>query len=86
MKRSHIDFIGQNQMNPVGQKGNLITEEKDSLFEQKLELAIEGLEPYILEHLKNKISPDNALTISKYIFSMRVETSLSNNYKRIVIS
>lgn len=58
----------------------------DPLFEQKLELATEGLEPHFLEHLKTKISPDNALTISKYILSMRVETSLSNNYRRTIIS
>jgi integrase len=67
------------------QKENL-TAEKDPLLEQKLELATEGLEPYVLEHLKTKISPNNAMTIAKYILSMKIETSLSNNYKHIIIS
>lgn len=39
-----------------------------------------------MEHLKTKISSDNALTISKYILSTKVETSLSVNYKRVIIS
>jgi hypothetical protein len=39
-----------------------------------------------LEHLKTRISPDNALIISKYVLSIRTETSLSNNYRRTIIS
>lgn len=39
----------------------------DALFDQKLELATEGLEPYYLEHLRTRLSKENALTISKYI-------------------
>jgi hypothetical protein len=73
-------------MDLVDQEGNLITEKRDSLFEQKLELATEGLEPHLLEHLKTKISPNNALTIAKYIVSMKTETSLSDNYRRLIIS
>lgn len=79
MKRSQPRFVVQNQT-------NLIATNIDPLFEQKLELATEGLEPHFLEHLKTKISSDNALTISKYILSMRVETSLSTNYRRTIIS
>ena len=86
MKRSHIGFIRQNQIELVGQEGNLLTEKRYSLFEQKLELAIEGLEPHILEHLKTKISPNNALAIANYILSMKTETSLSDNYRRSIIS
>jgi hypothetical protein len=56
-------FIGQNQANLMGQKGNLMATNIDPLFEQKLELATGGLEPHFLGHLKTKISPDNALTI-----------------------
>ena len=54
----------------------------DPLLEQKLELATRGLEPHFLKHLKTKISPDNALTISEYILSMMLAT----NYKRAIIS
>ena len=86
LKRFQPRFVGQNQTNLMGRRGNLITTNIDPLFEQKLELATDGLEPHFLEHLKTKISPDNALTISKYILAMRVETSLSNNYRRTIIS
>ena len=86
MKRSHIEVLEQNQVDLTSQKANLIVTDNNSLFEQKLELATQGLEPYILEHLKTKILPDNALTISKYILSMKAEISLSINYKRAIIS
>jgi integrase/recombinase XerD len=86
LKRSQPKFVRQNQTNLLSQKVNLIATNIDPLFEQKLELAMEGLEPHFLEHMKTKISPDNALTISKYILSMRVETSLSTNYRRTIVS
>jgi integrase len=86
LKHSQPRFVVQNQTNLIGQKGNLIATNIDPLFEQKLELATEGLEPHFLEHLKTKISPNNALIISKYILSMKVETSLATNYKRTIIS
>jgi hypothetical protein len=35
----------------------------DALFDQKLELATEGLEPYYLDHLRTRLSKENALTI-----------------------
>jgi hypothetical protein len=68
LKHSHIGLVRQNQMNR--QQGNL-TAEKDPLLEQRLELATEGLEPYVLEHLKARVSPDNAMVIAKYILSMK---------------
>jgi integrase len=86
LKRSQTRFVGQNQTNLMSQKEGQMTANIDPLFEQKLELATEGLEPHFLNHLKTKVSPDNALTISKYILSTRVETSLSANYRRIIIS
>ncbi|MGA7369727.1 MAG: hypothetical protein WBX01_11405 [Nitrososphaeraceae archaeon] len=61
-------------------------QQRMTLFEQKLQLATEGLEPHFLEHLKTRISPDNALIISKYVLSIRTEISLSNNYRRTIIS
>ncbi len=57
-----------------------------SLFNQKLENTTEGLEPYFLDHLKTKLSPENSLAISEYIFSMRVETNLSDNHRRNIIT
>ncbi|MGH9982497.1 MAG: hypothetical protein ACRD8W_00900 [Nitrososphaeraceae archaeon] len=88
MKRSQIGFVRLNQTNNLAShKVNPITNTttttmNDPLFEQKLELATEGLEPHFLKHLRTKISSDNALTISNYVLSMRVATS----YRRTIIS
>jgi hypothetical protein len=81
LKRSHIRFTGQNRSNPICQEEYqaAAAAKNNSLFEQKLELVTEGLEPYSLVHLKTKITPDNSLTILEYILSVRTETSLSNN-------
>ena len=56
------------------------------LFEQRLTNALDGLEPYYLDHLKNRISTTNALTIADYILSMKVETNLSSNHRRGIIT
>jgi hypothetical protein len=58
----------------------------DVLFDQKLELATEGLEPYYLDHLKTRLSKENALTISKYILSKKVEVNLSSNHRRAIVT
>ena len=58
----------------------------DALFDQKLELATEGLEPYYLDHLKTRLSKENALTFFKYILSMKVEVNLSSNHRRAIIT
>ena len=60
--------------------------ERNPLFDQKLDIATEGLEPYYLEHLKTRISKENALTIANYVFSMKVETNLSINHRRGIIT
>ena len=60
--------------------------ERNPLFDQKLDIATEGLEPYYLEHLKTRISKENALTIANYVFSMKVETNLSVNHRRGIIT
>jgi hypothetical protein len=44
LKHSYVGFIRQIQT-----KQNLLTKVTDSLFEQKLELATEGLEPHFLK-------------------------------------
>jgi hypothetical protein len=59
---------------------------EDALFDQKLELATEGIERYFLDHLKTRLSKENALTISKYILSMKVEVNLSSNHRRAIIT
>jgi hypothetical protein len=41
---------------------------ESALFDQKLEKEKEGLEAYLLEHLKTKLSAENALKIADYIF------------------
>jgi hypothetical protein len=71
-----IDRVNQRQ---ISQATNI---DNNPLFDQNLELATEGLEPYFLEHLKTKLSQENALTISKYILSMRSETNISDNHRR----
>jgi hypothetical protein len=60
--------------------------ERNPLFDQKLDIATEGLEPYYLEHLKTRLSKENALTIANYILSMKVETNLSVNHKRGIVT
>jgi integrase/recombinase XerD len=60
--------------------------EINPLFDQKLEIATEGLEPYYLEHLKTRISKENALTIANYVISMKIETNLSVNHRRGIIT
>lgn len=58
----------------------------DVLFDQKLELATEGMESYFLDYLKTRLSKENAFTISKYILSMKVEINLSSNHRRAIIT
>jgi len=57
-----------------------------AIFDQNIQLATAGLEPYYLDHLKTKVSAKNSITIAQYILSMRIETSLSDNHRRGVIT
>lgn len=57
-----------------------------ALIDQELEHATAGLEPYFLEHLKTKVCYKNSLIIVQYINSMRIETNLSDNHRRGVIT
>ena len=41
-------------------------EQENPLFEQRLNNALDGLEPYFYDHLKNRISKSNAQTIVDY--------------------
>jgi integrase/recombinase XerD len=88
LKRSRTRFVRLDQTNNLASHKvspitiTTTTTTNDSLFEQKLELATKGLDPHFLKHLRTKVSPDNALTISEYILSMTVATS----YRRTIIS
>ena len=63
-----------------------ITEEENPLSEQRLNNALDGLEYYYYDHLKNRMSKSNALTIADYILTMIVETNLTTNHKRGVVT
>jgi integrase len=72
--------------NKVSTENQFLDVELDSsLFDQKIELATDGLEPYYLDHLKKRISRKNSVIIARYI-SMRIETNLSDNHRRGVIT
>jgi hypothetical protein len=62
------------------------TEEDNPLFEQRMNNALDGLQPYYYDHLKNRISKTNATTIIDYILAMKVETNLSDDHRRGVIT
>lgn len=59
---------------------------RNPLFDQKPDIATEGLEPYYLQHLKTRISKENTLIIANYTSSMKVETNLSVNHRRGIIT
>jgi hypothetical protein len=63
-----------------------MTEEENPLSEQRLNNALDGLEEYFYDHLKNRISKLNALMIADYVLAMKVETNLSPNHKRGVVT
>jgi hypothetical protein len=62
---------------------NLIV--NNPLFEGRLELATEGLEPSYSNKLKNLLSKTNALTIANYILAMKTEINLSDSYRMIIL-
>jgi integrase/recombinase XerD len=63
-----------------------ITEEENPLSEQRLNNALDGLEDYYYDHLKNRIPKLNALMIADYVLAMKVETNPSPNHKRGVVT
>ena len=70
----------------VNNKTNAENKLESPLFDQRFENAIGDLEPYFMDHLKNRISKVNALAIVDYILSTKVETNLSTNYRRGIIT
>lgn len=60
----------------------------DSLFETKIREVTQGLRPDCFNWLYNKIASankQNAITITKFIMSMRIEINLSDYYRRDII-
>jgi hypothetical protein len=53
----------------------------DPLFDHKLELITAGLNPFIKDHLINRITRDNCQTIVNYILAMQTEINLSDSYR-----
>ena len=56
----------------------------NAVLDQKIDLITEGMNLFIVSNLR-EITEDNALTIAKYILSMKNEINLSDNYRRLNI-
>jgi alkylated DNA repair dioxygenase AlkB len=56
----------------------------DPLFDRKIELVTEGLDPFFGSKLRELLE-DNALTIINYILSMKNEINLSDGYRKLNI-
>ncbi|HEX6281960.1 MAG TPA: hypothetical protein VFZ67_06995 [Nitrososphaera sp.] len=57
----------------------------DPLFDHKLDLITAGARTFLKEHLLNKISRENCLTIINYFLAMQTETNLSDSYRQDTI-
>jgi hypothetical protein len=67
-------------------KPSLRTEEDSPFFDQRMDNALDGLQPYFYDHLKNRIPKTNAISIVAYILAMKVEANLSIDHRREVIT
>jgi hypothetical protein len=65
---------------PINEQDAIII--NDPLFDHKLDLITTGARPFLTEHLLNKISRENCLTIINYILAMQTETNLSDSYRQ----
>jgi hypothetical protein len=63
---------------------NKISSSSDALFDRKIDLVAEGLDPFFDSKLR-ELSEDNALTIVNYILSMKNEINLSDGYRKLNI-
>ena len=63
---------------------NIYTTVESLDLERKIDIATEGLQDH-LKHKLQSIHAQQAFTITKYVISMRSETNLSDNYRRLVI-
>jgi hypothetical protein len=57
----------------------------DLLFDKKVTLAIEGLEPSFDKKLRQRIPKKNALAIAEYINATIREINMSSGYRRVSI-
>jgi integrase len=56
------------------------------LLDQKIEEATAGLTSQYIGRLKNKVSNDNALSISDFILATKSEINLSDSYRKLIIT
>lgn len=64
-------------INEFGSNGEIIN--------RKIDLATAGLRHFISKYLIQDVSPQNALTISEYILTMKNEINISDGYREITI-
>jgi hypothetical protein len=55
------------------------------VINRKIELVTAGLHYFIYKDLTQNVSPENALTVSEYILTMKNEINISDNYRKITI-
>ncbi|PWU81124.1 MAG: hypothetical protein DLM72_08760 [Candidatus Nitrosopolaris wilkensis] len=61
----------------------------DIFFERKIRDVTEGLDPACFNWIYNKIAStnkENAITIARYILSMKIDINLSDYYRRDIIA
>ena len=63
---------------------DIVSSQRDALFDRKIGLATEGLQPFLVSRLK-RLPQENALTLVDYIISMKNEINLSDNYRKLNI-
>jgi len=61
-----------------------VVSNNDTLFDRKIGLITEGIEPFFASRLK-ELPQENALTIVDYVISMKNEINLSDGYRRLNI-
>jgi hypothetical protein len=69
------------------QKATIINQlgKNREITNRKIDLATAGLHHYIYEHLTQDISPQNALTVSEYVLTMKNEINMSDSYRETTI-
>src|SRR5918994_1899356 len=61
--------------------------QKEALFERKVDLITAGLQPRFSKYLRDSslVSKDNAVVICDYVLAMNTEINPSNNYRQTTI-
>jgi integrase len=76
-------LVSENKI--IGLSKKLSISKTDSVCDNKITIASDGLETYYENLLTKKTSKENALTIANYILSLRTEINLSENYQKMNI-